>query len=155
MRVLVQRVSRAGVRVDGCEVGAIDRGLLLLVGIGGEDDESVLAPMAAKIANMRIFPPEGDGDGHFDRSLLDVGGAVLAVSQFTLHANCRKGRRPSFSDAARPERASELFDGFVEAMRALGPTVETGEFGAMMEVELVNDGPVTIWLDSREVLARG
>jgi len=152
MRVLVQRVSRAEVRVDGAVVGAIGRGLLLLAGIGQEDSEAVLGPMAQKIVNMRIFAPEDPSQSHFDRSLLDVGGAVLAVSQFTLHANCRKGRRPSFSDAAAPGRAEALFDGFVEALRSAGVEVQTGVFGAMMEVDLVNEGPVTIWLDSREVL---
>lgn len=126
--------------------------LLLLVGIGAEDDEAVLEPMARKILNLRILSDEQD---KMNRSLLERGGEVLAVSQFTLYADCRRGRRPSFTGAAGPERGNELFKKFVEAMRREGVRVETGEFGAMMDVHLVNDGPVTIWLDSDEALPAG
>lgn len=150
MRVLLQRVSRARVAVDGREVGAIGAGLLLLVGIGAEDEAdggAALEPMARKILGLRIF---ADEQQRMNRSVVEVGGGLLAVSQFTLHADCRRGRRPSFADAARPGAARELFDRFVDLLRTSGLPVATGEFGAMMDVELVNDGPVTIWLDSWE-----
>jgi len=153
VRVLIQRVSRASVRVEGCEVGAIGRGLLLLTGIGRDDTPEILAPMAKKIVNLRIFPGPG-GDSHFDRSALDEGVGLLAVSQFTLYADCRKGRRPSFSHADEPDRAGKMFDAFIQALARYGLAVQTGEFGALMNVELVNDGPVTIWLDSEEALSR-
>ncbi|HPK02758.1 MAG TPA: D-aminoacyl-tRNA deacylase [Candidatus Sumerlaeota bacterium] len=149
MRVLIQRVCRASVTVDGELIGAIRRGLLLLVGIGQEDaadDGAALAPMADKILNLRIL---ADAEGRMNRSLLDAGGEILAVSQFTLHADCRRGRRPSFTAAAPPAIAARLFDDFVARLRASGLKVETGRFGAMMDVALVNDGPVTIWLDSQ------
>lgn len=151
MRILLQRVREAQVDVEGETVGRIGRGLLLLVGIGAEDAPAILEPMAQKIANLRIF---GDAEGKMNLSLVDVGGEILAVSQFTLHADCRKGRRPSFVRAAPPEAALKLFDDFVAALRRLGIKVETGRFGAMMDVRLVNEGPVTIWLDSAEALAR-
>ena len=146
MRAVVQRVSSASVRVDGETVGACGRGLLVLVGVGHEDTAELAARLAAKIARLRIFP---DGDGRFDRSLLDVGGEALVVSQFTLLADSKrqKGTRPSFSDAARPDVAEPLIECFCEALRSLGVHVETGVFGARMEVELINDGPVTIVLD--------
>lgn len=133
-------------------------GLLLFVGIGKEDDASVIEPMAKKIANLRIME---DADGKMNRSILDLrtgadlasnGADILAVSQFTLYADCKKGRRPSFVHAAAPDVGKALFDDFVEALRAQGLRVATGRFGAMMDVHLVNDGPVTIWLDSDEVL---
>lgn len=151
MRVLVQRVSEGSVVVDGQTTGAIDRGLVLLVGMGHEDTEAELTKMAYKVANLRIF---NDERGLFAHSLLDVGGGALVVSQFTLYADCRKGRRPSFTGAAAPEEASPMVDRFVELLKKEGVTqVETGVFGADMKVALCNDGPVTIWLDS-ETLSR-
>jgi D-tyrosyl-tRNA(Tyr) deacylase len=149
MRVLIQRVSKASVHVDGKLTGKIGSGLLLLVGISGVDTPTQLEAMTKKILHMRIFPAL-DGRSGFDRSVLDIGGEILAVSQFTLYADCRKGRRPSFIEAARPEPALALFDQFVEMLRTHGPVVQTGEFGADMDVMLHNDGPVTIWLDSEE-----
>jgi D-tyrosyl-tRNA(Tyr) deacylase len=145
MRAVVQRVSSASVRVDGETVGACGRGLLVLVGAGHDDTPETAARLVAKIARLRIFP---DDDGRFDRSLLDVGGEALVVSQFTLLADTRKGNRPSFTDAAPPEQAEPLVVAFCETLRGLGVPVATGVFGARMEVELVNDGPVTIVLDA-------
>lgn len=150
MKVLLQRVSRASVTVGGDLVGRIGTGLLLLVGVGQDDAGEDAAYLASKIANLRIFP---DDDGRMNLSLLDAGGEALVVSQFTLFANVRKGRRPSFVEAAAPEDAVPLLDAFVRELEQLGVVVAQGEFGAMMEVELVNDGPVTIWLDSAELLA--
>jgi D-tyrosyl-tRNA(Tyr) deacylase len=150
MRVLVQRVSRATVRVDGDVVGSIRQGLLLLTGIGANDSEEEADFLAAKIANLRIF---ADDSGRMNRSLLEVGGAALVVSQFTLFADARKGRRPSFTEAAAPDLAVPLLAYFVHSLEALGVRVQEGRFGAMMDVELVNDGPVTIWLDTCELLA--
>jgi D-aminoacyl-tRNA deacylase len=144
VRVVLQRVSRARVAVEGRTTGEIGRGLLLLVGFAGADGEEALAWMAAKVAELRIFP---DGEGKMNRSVADVGGSVLVVSQFTLYGDARKGRRPSFVAAARPEAAVPLYERFVELLRAAGLPVATGEFGAMMEVELVNDGPVTLILE--------
>jgi D-tyrosyl-tRNA(Tyr) deacylase len=146
MRAVVQRVSRAAVRVDGEVVGACGPGLLVLVGAGNEDTAETAERLAGKIARLRIFP---DDAGRFDRSLLDTGGEVLVVSQFTLLADSKrqKGTRPSFSDAARPEVAEPLIEHFCAALRELSVPVQTGIFGAYMEVELVNDGPVTIILD--------
>jgi D-tyrosyl-tRNA(Tyr) deacylase len=146
MRAVVQRVSRVAVRVDGEVVGACGAGLLVLLGVAQGDTEEVATRLAAKIARLRIFP---DANGRFDRSLLDTGGNALVVSQFTLLADSirQKGTRPSFSDAARPEVAEPLIERFCEALREQGVHVETGVFGARMEVELVNDGPVTIVLD--------
>lgn len=143
MRAVVQRVTRARVTVEGETVGQIGPGLLALVGVAEGDGEEEADALATKVARLRIFEDEG---GKFARSVSDVGGAVLAVSQFTLIADTRKGNRPSFSHAARPEQASPLFDRFCAALRSLGPAVETGRFGARMEVELVNEGPVTIVL---------
>lgn len=149
MRVLLQRVTRGRVAVGDRTVGAIGAGLVLLVGVADGDDEAIATRMAEKIVNLRIF---ADEQGRFNRSLLDVSGEVLVVSQFTLFADCRKGRRPSFDGAGRPEVAKPLCDFFAEELRRLGVTrVETGEFGAMMQVEIHNDGPVTIWLDSEEM----
>jgi len=153
MRVLIQRVSKAAVHVSGRETGAIQKGLLLLAGITHKDTPEVLEAMAKKIVHMRIFPDPA-GRSHFDRSVLDENGGLLVVSQFTLYADCRKGRRPSFTDAAEPARASNLLDQFVGYLRAYPLQVQTGEFGALMDVSLVNDGPVSIWLDSDESLAR-
>jgi len=144
MRAVVQRVSSASVRVDGETVGACGRGLLVLVGVRPADTAETAWRLAGKVARLRIF--END-DGRFDRSLLDTGGEVLVVSQFTLLADASKGNRPSFTAAAPPEHAEPLVEAFVAALRAEGGHVETGVFGAYMAVELVNDGPVTIILD--------
>jgi D-aminoacyl-tRNA deacylase len=144
VRVLLQRVTRAEVRVAGNVVGRVGRGVLLLVGITTTDDERTVQWMAEKIAGLRIFP---DADDKMNRDLTEAGGGVLAVSQFTLYGDVQKGRRPSFIAAARPEHARPLYDRFVALLRAQGLAVETGEFGAMMEVELVNDGPVTLWIE--------
>ena len=146
MRAVVQRVSSASVRVDGETVGACGRGLLVLVGARHEDTSESATRLATKIARLRIFP---DDAGRFDRSLLDTGGEALVVSQFTLLADSKrqKGTRPSFSDAARPQVAEPLIERFCATLRDLGVHVETGVFGARMEVELVNDGPVTIVMD--------
>ena len=144
MRVLLQRVSRAEVRVGDRVTGRIGLGYLLLVGLTGTDDEETLRWMAEKVAGLRLF---ADDEGKMNLSLDDVGGAVLVVSQFTLYGDARKGRRPSFVDAARPEVAIPLYERFVALLRDGGLPVETGEFGAMMDVELVNDGPVTLWLE--------
>ena len=150
MRVVIQRVSRASVTVNGATVGAIRRGLLLLVGIEVGDDAALVRRMALKCAAVRIFPGEDD-HSHFDRSLLDVGGEALVVSQFTLLADVRKGRRPSFVQAAPPQTAAPLVDAFAEALRTAGVTVKTGVFGASMRVESANDGPVTILVDSTDL----
>jgi D-tyrosyl-tRNA(Tyr) deacylase len=144
MRVLLQRVSRAEVRVGGDVLGRIGKGYLLLVGITHADREEQLAWMAEKVSGLRLF---GDEEDKMNLALTDVGGAALVVSQFTLYGDARKGRRPSFIDAARPEVAEPLYERFVALLRSNGLTVETGAFGAMMEVELVNDGPVTMWLE--------
>ena len=144
MRVLLQRVSRAEVRVGGDVLGRIGLGYLLLVGITHADREEQLAWMAEKVSGLRLF---ADEDDKMNLALADVGGAALVVSQFTLYGDARKGRRPSFIDAARPEVAEPLYERFVALLRSNGLTVETGAFGAMMDVELVNDGPVTMWLE--------
>lgn len=150
MRLLLQRVQRASVRVDGDVVGRIGPGLLVFVGLGAGDTEALFPTMWEKIANLRIF---NDDAGKMNLSLLDVQGQVLAVSQFTLYADARKGRRPSYTDALAPDAARALFAAFVEYLRtALPDRVQSGVFAAHMEVELLNDGPVTIWLDSAEVL---
>ena len=143
MRAVVQRVTRARVAVNAETIGQIGPGLLVLVGVAYTDGADEADALAGKVARLRVF---GDEAGKFDRSVADAGGAVLAVSQFTLIADTRKGNRPSFSHAARPEVAEPLFDRFCEELRSLGLAVETGAFGARMEVELVNDGPVTIVL---------
>jgi D-tyrosyl-tRNA(Tyr) deacylase len=143
MRAVIQRVSRAAVRVDGAVVGEIGAGLLVLLGVADGDGEAEAERLAAKVARLRIF---ADDLGRFDRSVLDVGGGVLVVSQFTLLADTAKGNRPSFTAAAAQEEAERLYERFSAALRGLGLTVEQGVFGAMMEVELVNDGPVTIVL---------
>jgi D-tyrosyl-tRNA(Tyr) deacylase len=144
MRVLLQRVSRASVTVDGEETGAIGRGFLALVGVTHEDDAAAARRLAAKTARLRVFADEA---GLMNLALGDVGGAVLAVSQFTLYADTRRGNRPGFSGAAAPEQGETLYEAYVEALRAEGVPVETGIFGAHMAVELVNDGPVTILLE--------
>ncbi len=146
MRVLFQRVRRSAVRVDGQVIGSIGAGALLLVGIGRGDEERDLKWMARKVTTLRVFP---DAEGRMNRSLLEQGGAILAVSQFTLYGETRKGRRPSFIEAEEPKRAARLHEGFVEYLRAEGVgEVATGQFGASMEVELINDGPVTLWIES-------
>jgi len=148
VRVAVQRVSCAGVTVDGETVGEIAGGLLLLVGVAAADDAGIARRVAAKIAAMRIFP---DAQGRFDRSLLDTAGAALVVSQFTLLADVRKGRRPSFTAAAPPEIAAPIVEAFKASLRDLGVLVATGVFGAKMSVSLVNEGPVTIIVDSNDL----
>jgi D-aminoacyl-tRNA deacylase len=144
MRIVLQRVSRASVTVSGRVTGRIGAGLLLLAGFTEGDDEERLAWMTEKVCGLRVF---ADDEGKMNRSVEESGGALLVVSQFTLYGDARKGRRPSFVDAARPEVAIPLYERFVALLRARGVTVETGEFGAMMEVELVNDGPVTLILE--------
>jgi D-aminoacyl-tRNA deacylase len=147
MRAVVQRVSRASVSVDGPVTGAIEIGLLVLLGVGQDDERSDADYLAEKVVGLRIF---GDAEEKMNRSLVDVGGAILAVSQFTLYGDVRRGKRPSFDAAARPERARELYEYFVNGVRALGVRCETGVFQATMEVELVNSGPVTILIDSKK-----
>lgn len=144
MRILLQRVSRAEVRVGSRVTGRIGRGFLLLVGLTHSDGEEQLIWMADKIIGIRLFPDEGE---KMNLSLADVGGALLVVSQFTLYGDATKGRRPSFIDAARPETALPLYERFLGLLRERAVPVESGEFGAMMDVELVNDGPVTLWLE--------
>ncbi len=146
---MVQRVAAARVLVDGRVVGAIDRGLLVLLGVGHDDEEADAAYLAAKIPALRIFPL--DGGKPLDRSVADVGGALLVVSQFTLFGDTRGQRRPSFTAAAPPDRARTLYEAFVRRVRASGLPVETGEFQADMQVDLTNDGPVTLLLDSRRL----
>ena len=145
MRAVIQRVTAASVIVDRAVVGQIGRGLLVLLGVGASDSGAEASLLAEKIAHMRIF---SDEEGRFNHSLLDVAGSALVVSQFTLFADTRRGRRPSFSDAAPPEVAAPLVDAFVAGLRRQNVVVATGSFGAHMQVALVNDGPVTIILDS-------
>lgn len=145
MRAVVQRVSQCAVDVDGEKVGSIGTGLLVLLGVARGDDVSAADYLAEKISNLRIFE---DGDGKMNRSLMDIRGEMLVVSQFTLLGDCRKGRRPSFIQAAPPEIADRLYLHFVEAVRSKGVHVETGQFQAMMAVTLINDGPVTLVLES-------
>jgi D-tyrosyl-tRNA(Tyr) deacylase len=148
MRAVLQRVTKGKVAVADRTVGAIGRGLVILLGVGASDTEAEADLMANKIANLRIF---ADGEGKFNLSALEAPAEMLVISQFTLYADCRKGRRPSFTDAARPEVAAPLCDLFVEKLRALGFKVETGEFQAEMLVEIHNSGPVTIWLDTNDL----
>ena len=147
MRALLQRSSGARVRVDGEVVGEIGAGLVVLLGVGPDDDEAVADALARRTTELRIFD---DADGRTNLSLLDVGGEVLVVSQFTLYADTRRGRRPGFTGAAAPELAERLYLRFAATLRELGVEVATGRFGAVMAVELVNDGPFTIWLDTAE-----
>ncbi|MFQ5730996.1 MAG: D-aminoacyl-tRNA deacylase [Planctomycetaceae bacterium] len=147
MRAVVQRVSRARVTVAGEVAGRIERGLLVLLGVAVDDSQDDVIDMARKVAGLRVFE---DGDGRMNLSLADAGGAVLVVSQFTLLGDCRKGRRPSFVRAARPARAEELYRSFVAELAGRGIAVATGRFQEQMDVELVNDGPVTLLLDSRK-----
>lgn len=148
MRAVVQRVSRASVKVDGETIGQIGAGLLVLLGVAQDDSEADAGYLADKIVGLRIFE---DAEGKMNRSVVEAGGALLAVSQFTLFGDVRRGKRPSFDAAARPERANALYEYFVAKVRATGLRVETGKFQAMMHVELVNEGPVTILLDSRKL----
>lgn len=145
MRAVLQRVSRAKVTVNGRITGEIDRGLLVLLGVGKSDDEATADRLLDKIIKLRIFD---DGDGKMNLSLADIDGEMLVVSQFTLYADTRKGRRPSFIDAALPQDGNRLYEYFAAKAREMIRKVETGEFGAMMDVDLVNDGPVTIVLDT-------
>lgn len=151
MRALLQRSGPAQVAVDGEIVGRIAGGLVILLGVGEGDTDDTARRMAEKCANLRIFE---DANGKMNVSLLDAGGAALVVSQFTLYADCRKGRRPSFTGSAGPEEGERLYGVFCTALRALGISVETGVFRAHMDVSLTNNGPVTIWLDSDHCLAR-
>jgi D-tyrosyl-tRNA(Tyr) deacylase len=148
MRACVQRVSRAAVQVGGETVGAIDRGLLVLLGVAAGDTDVDARLLADKAAQLRVFE---DDQQRMNLSLLDIQGAMLVISQFTLLGDCRKGRRPAFTSAAPPEAANELYEAFVAAVATHGIHVETGRFRAMMQVELVNDGPVTLLLDSKKL----
>lgn len=145
MKALLQRVSQASVTIDGRIVGQIERGLLVFLGVGQGDSEIQVKTLADKIVQLRIF---GDAEGKMNRSVLDVHGEVLVISQFTLYADVRRGRRPSFTDAAPPSIAIPLYEQFKEAIASYGLTVASGVFGALMSIELRNEGPVTIWLDT-------
>lgn len=147
MRVLLQRVKNASVQVNGEIIGAISAGILVLLGISAEDSEEDIVYLTKKIQNLRIF---NDENGKMNLSLMDVGGELLIVSQFTLFANTKKGNRPSYTRSASPEIAIPLYGQFIETLKDGGIKVETGEFGADMKVELLNDGPVSIWIDSKE-----
>jgi D-tyrosyl-tRNA(Tyr) deacylase len=147
VRAVLQRTTGARVRVDGEVAGEIGPGLVVLLGIGPDDEDATADELARKAADLRIFR---DDDGRTNRSLLDIGGAALVVSQFTLFADTRRGRRPGFTGAASPELAERLYLRFANGLRDLGVTVATGRFGAEMAVELVNDGPFTIWLDTAD-----
>lgn len=148
MRAVVQRVKEARVEIDGSIVGEISKGLLIFLGVGENDTEKECEYMANKVINLRIFPDEND---LMNLSLMDINGAALVVSQFTLWGDCRKGRRPSFIEAARPEKANRLYEHFISLLKDKNISVATGKFQEMMDVHLVNDGPVTILLDSSKV----
>ena len=148
MRAVIQRVKESKVIVNGKVVGQISRGLNILLGVGRGDTEEDIKKLVKKILNLRIFENE---EGKFHYSLLDIGGEVLVISQFTLYANVKKGRRPSFEEAEEPTRAKELYEKFVEEVKSYGVKVETGVFGAMMDVYILNWGPVTIIVDSKEL----
>ncbi len=145
MRTLIQRVDHAKVTVDGEVVGQIDKGLLVLLGVTHDDSEEVAHKLASKISRLRIFNDEA---GKMNLSVKDIGGSILVVSQFTLYADAKGGNRPSYITAAQPEKATQLYEVFSNSLRTLGFTVANGKFGANMDVELLNQGPVTIWLDS-------
>ncbi|WP_313164171.1 D-aminoacyl-tRNA deacylase [Sedimentibacter sp.] len=147
MRAVVQRVKRANVTVDNKVIGEINHGILLLLGVEGDDDEKDLEYMCDKVPNLRIFEDE---NGKMNKSLLDVGGSILVISQFTLLGDARKGRRPSFTEAAQPDKAIPMYTKFISSMKEKNIFTQEGEFGADMQVELVNDGPVTILLDSKK-----
>lgn len=148
MKALVQRVTEGSVSVDGEVIGSIGRGLVILFGVTHGDTERDVVYLAEKCANLRIFCDEND---KMNLSLLDIGGGALVISQFTLYGDCRKGNRPSFTGAARPETAIPLYEAFIARCRESGLPVETGEFGADMKVELLNDGPVTLWMDTKDM----
>ena len=148
MRAVVQRVTRSSVTVDENTVGEIGSGLMVLLGVEHEDDNNDVKYLVDKIINLRIFEDE---DGKMNNSLIDMGGDLLAVSQFTLMGDCRKGRRPSFSDAAKPDMANSLYEDFVSLARERGVNVETGQFQAHMMVDILNDGPVTMLIDSKKI----
>ena len=151
MRAILQRVTRGKVTIEGEVNGEIGQGFVVLLGVGANDTEAEVELLTNKIVNLRVF---ADGEGKFNLSALDVNAEMLVVSQFTLFADCRKGRRPSFTDAARPELAIPLYEKFVERLRTMGFKVETGVFQADMLVEIHNSGPVTIWLDTVELLRK-
>ena len=151
MRAVLQRVSRAKVTIDGAVSGEIGRGFLILLGVSPEDTAEDALYLARKCAGLRVFTDEND---KMNLSLADVGGKILAVSQFTLYADCRKGKRPSFTGAAKGEQANELYEYFVSCCRGLGVETQTGAFGADMQVELLNDGPVTILMDTDEMMRK-
>jgi D-tyrosyl-tRNA(Tyr) deacylase len=148
MRAVVQRVKEARVEVKGEVVGSISKGLLVFLGVAQDDSEYDLSYMVDKLLNIRIFE---DDHGKMNKSVMDIGGAILVVSQFTLYGDCRKGRRPSFTGAAHPERAEQLYEECVSKLKASGIPVATGKFREMMDVHLINDGPVTILLDSKRL----
>lgn len=152
MRALIQRVRRSDVRIGDATIGAIDAGMTMLLGVGDRDGAEEGRLLARKIANLRVFE---DDDGKINRSILEAGGAILLISQFTLYADCRKGRRPSFAHAAQPGIAEPLVSAVADALRAEGIHVETGRFGAEMIVTIVNDGPLTIWLDTDDLRSTG
>ena len=149
MRLIVQLVKESSCTIDGRITGAINKGFMVLVGFGPDDNEEIARKMAEKLVKLRIF---GDNEGKMNLSLKDVDGAILSISQFTLYADCKKGNRPSFSGAMEPNKAKELYLYFNEYLRSLGYQVEEGIFGADMKIALVNDGPITIILDSKEVI---
>ncbi len=151
MRALIQRVNYARVRVEGKVVGEIGPGLLILLGVGKGDNEADVEKLAPKVAHLRIFPDEA---GKMNRSLVGASGQALVVSQFTLYGDCRKGRRPSFVDSAEPSEAERLYEAFMRRLKEEGISVAAGKFQAMMEVELVNHGPVTLMLDSKQLSRR-
>ncbi|MCI9212907.1 MAG: D-tyrosyl-tRNA(Tyr) deacylase [Ruminococcus sp.] len=148
MRFVIQRVTRSSVSVDGTTIGKIGKGFLVLIGISQEDTQETADKLVKKMTGLRIFEDE---NGKTNLSLADVGGALLLISQFTLYANCKKGNRPSFTEAGSPEKANALYEYIIQACREKVPVVETGSFGAEMEVSLVNDGPFTILLDSEKM----
>lgn len=148
MKVVLQRVSQAEVSVDGQSIGKISRGFLLFLGVSGEDTKAIADKMTDKISKLRIFPDE---NGKINLSLADVSGEILVVSQFTLYADCRKGNRPSFTKAGDPKEAEKLYEYVIERLKSMGYHVEHGSFGADMKVELLNDGPFTLVLDSLEI----
>ena len=148
MRLVIQKVSSSNVKINNEVVGSIDKGFMVLVGITDSDNKMIVDKMVDKLINLRIFEDEND---KLNLSLLDVKGSILSISQFTLYANCKKGRRPSFIEAAKPDISKPLYEYFNQQLKEKGVMVETGVFGAMMEVSLVDDGPVTIILDSKEI----
>ena len=148
MRAVIQRVTSASVSIEGSVVGEIEKGFLILLGVGQDDDEPEVERLWSKIFKMRIFD---DAEGKTNLSLADVSGSILVVSQFTLYANCKRGNRPSFTEAGAPDKAERLYEAFVERAKRDVNRVETGRFGADMNVSLVNDGPFTIWLDTDEL----